>query len=116
MYSPCCNSEIAPPPIQPPVSSRLRTLVRAETLPSPYCACSGPGPLVLVEGKASTSSTQTSGRIAPAISRARANAGCSRCSGAASINRAATPATVGEAMLVPFFATYSPRLPPPRAE
>ena len=40
---PAATRKSAPPPIQPPVSSRLRTLVRAETLPSPYCACSGPG-------------------------------------------------------------------------
>ena len=35
---------------------------------------------------------------------------------AASSSRAATPAVVGEAMLVPLIARYSPRLPPPRVE
>ena len=55
--------------------------MRAETLPRPYRACSGPGPPVFVVGKASGASSQGSGRMAPAISLALASAGRSRCSG-----------------------------------
>ena len=49
-YSPSSSSEIVLALFQPPGWSLLRTLVRADTLPSPYCICSFPGPVELSVG------------------------------------------------------------------
>ena len=104
-YSPLRRADVALPLVHPSAWFRLSVLVRADTLPSPYCACSVPGPLVLSAGNRAGASSHASGLTALAIKRALANAGRSRCAGAASINRAATPATAGDAMLVPLMET-----------
>ena len=77
--------------------------------------CSSPGPSLLSSRKrprpavsshaTSRRSKKASGFTALAISRARTAAGRSRSAGTPSMIKAPTPATAGDAMLVPLKAT-----------
>ena len=100
-YSPPRGSLTPLPLSQPSAALRFSTLVCADTLPRPYWPCSSPGPSLLCAGNRAGAANQASGLMALAIKRARTSAGCRLCAADASINKAATPATAGVAMLVP---------------